>query len=93
MVRRPESTTRGLDRFQGVRSEQVRRRLGHENVSERRACRALGQPRSTQRYRPRKPDADRRLIAELRRLVGAYPYGNVAIQVGDDQPPFRLNCA
>jgi transposase InsO family protein len=51
--------------------------LGHETVSERRACRAVGQPRATQRYRPRRPDADRRLIAELRRLVEAYPrYGS-----------------
>ncbi len=57
--------------------EKVRRRLGHEKISERRACRALSQPRSTQRYRPRKLDADRRLIAELRRLVEAYPrYGS-----------------
>jgi len=46
-------------------------------VSERRACRALGQPRGTQRYRTERPDADRRLIAELRRLVEAYPrYGS-----------------
>jgi transposase InsO family protein len=37
----------------------------------------LGQPRATQRYRPRRPDADRRLIAELRRLVESYPrYGS-----------------
>jgi len=51
--------------------------LGHDRVSQRRACCALGQPRSTQRYRPRRPDADRRLIAELRRLVSAYPrYGS-----------------
>ncbi len=57
--------------------EKVRRRLGPEKISERRACRALGQPRSTQRYRPKKLDADRRLIAELRRLVEAYPrYGS-----------------
>ena len=51
--------------------------MGHEKVSERRACLALGQPRATQRYRPRRSDADRRLIAELRRLVEAYPrYGS-----------------
>ena len=31
--------------------ETVRDRLGHENVSGRRACRSLGQPRSPQRYR------------------------------------------
>ena len=51
--------------------------MGYEEVSERRACRALSQPRATQRYRPRRPDADRRLIAELRRLVESYPrYGS-----------------
>ena len=60
--------------------DSARRRLGHEKVSERRACKALGQPRSTQRYRPRKIDADRQLIAELRRLVEAYPrYGSVRV--------------
>jgi len=53
--------------------EKVRRRLGHEKVSERRACKALGQPRGTQRYAARRPDADRQLIAELRRLAESYP--------------------
>lgn len=57
--------------------EKVRRRLGQEKVSQRRACRALGQPRSTQQYRPKRPDMDRRLIAEMRRLVESYPrYGS-----------------
>jgi transposase InsO family protein len=57
--------------------EAVRRRLGHDKVSERRACKALGQPRSTQRYSAKKPDADRQLIAEMRRLSEAYPrYGS-----------------
>jgi hypothetical protein len=57
--------------------DSVRRRLGHDQVSERRACKALGQPRGTQRYRPRKPDADRQLIAAMRRLAEAYPrYGS-----------------
>ena len=46
-------------------------------MSERRACRALGQPRATQRYRRKGPDADRRLIVELRRLVETHPrYGS-----------------
>ena len=53
--------------------EKVRRRLGHDHVSERRVCRALDQPRSTQRYASKRPDADRRLIAELRRLADSYP--------------------
>ena len=57
--------------------ENVRRRLGEEEVSERRACRALGQPRSTQRYRPKRPDMDRRLLSEMRRLAESYPrYGS-----------------
>ena len=49
--------------------ETVRRRLGKETVSERHACKALGQPRSTQRYKPRRPDMDHRLLEEMRRLV------------------------
>ena len=53
--------------------EKVRRRLGPEKVSERRVCGALGQPRTTQRYRPRKVDADRLLIEQMRRLVESYP--------------------
>ena len=47
--------------------------MGHEKISERRACQALGQPRATQQYVPQKEDADRRLISELRRLVESYP--------------------
>lgn len=42
-------------------------------MSERRACVALGQPRATQRYHPRKIDADRQLIEQMRRLVESYP--------------------
>ncbi len=53
--------------------DSVRRRLGKDKVSERRACRALGQPRGTQRYRPKRPDMDRRLLDEMRRLVAEYP--------------------
>jgi len=57
--------------------QKVRRRLGHDRVSERRACKALGQCRATQRYRPKRLDADRRLIADMRRLVESYPrYGS-----------------
>ena len=57
--------------------EAVYRRLGNDKVSQRRACKALGQPRSTQRYRPKHPDADKRLITEMRRLVESYPrYGS-----------------
>ncbi len=57
--------------------ESVRHRLGHDKVSQRRACKALGQPRGTQRYQARQPDMDRRLLAEMRGLSEAYPrYGS-----------------
>jgi len=56
--------------------EGVRRRLGKDKVSERRTCRALGQPRSTHRYHPKRPDMDRLLLGEMRRLVDSWPrYG------------------
>ena len=51
----------------------MRRRLGHEKVSERRACKALAQPRSTQRYRLKQPAKDRSLIEAMRRIVDARP--------------------
>lgn len=37
-------------------------------VSERRACRVLGQNRSTQRYEPERPQVNEPLLAELRRI-------------------------
>ena len=52
---------------------EVQRGLG---VSERRACRALGQPRATQRYRPRPREFQRRLVRRMLELVGEHPrYG------------------
>ena len=60
-----------MDSFHGLRL------LGHDQVSDRRACEAMGQPRSRQRYKPKRPDADRQLIAEMRRLLEFYPrYGH-----------------
>jgi len=60
--------------------------------SERRLCRALGQPRSTQRYQAKRPDMDRQLIAQMHRLVELYPrYGSErvhALLVGLD---WRVN--
>ena len=53
--------------------EAVRRRLGHDKISERRACKALGQPRSTQRYKPRQPEKDRALIEAMREIVARRP--------------------
>ena len=42
-------------------------------VSERRACTTIRQPRATQRYRGRKRDKDAALVAELRRISAAHP--------------------
>lgn len=45
-------------------------------VSERRACRVLGQPRQTQRYRPRDSEQERRLVERVLALVREHPrYG------------------
>jgi putative transposase len=52
---------------------QVRRRLGPEEVSERRACRVLDQPRSTQRYQSRRPQDESRLLREMRALARRRP--------------------
>ena len=57
--------------------EHVRRRLG---VSERRACRVLKQPRTTQRYVPRRADDEHVLterIVNLAREYGRYGYRGV----------------
>ncbi len=42
------------------------------NVSERRACRVLGQPRSTQRRQPYVPDDEPRLVAQVVELASEY---------------------
>jgi len=45
-------------------------------VAQRRACRVIGQPRSTQRYTPRAPDRDRPLVQRMLELVRRHPrYG------------------
>lgn len=45
-------------------------------VSERRACRVVGHPRSTHRYAPERPAQDRALVARLCEIAGAHPrYG------------------
>ena len=45
-------------------------------VSERRACEVVAQPRSTQRYEPQEADDEGPLVARMLELVGAHPrYG------------------
>lgn len=53
--------------------DEVRRRLGPKRVSERRACRVLGQPRSTQRYRSRQRPDERSLLKEMRGITKRRP--------------------
>ncbi len=46
------------------------------DLSERRACRVLSQPRSTQRYELREPDRDRLLVKQMHEWVRQHPrYG------------------
>ena len=52
--------------------EWVRERLGAERVSERRACRVLGQVRSTQRRERHSPDDEARWVAEMVELATRY---------------------
>ncbi|MFT7633226.1 MAG: hypothetical protein ACI87E_004281 [Mariniblastus sp.] len=49
----------------------VRRRLGPNRGSERRACRVLSQSRSTQRYQRRLLDDEAALLCEMRKLCMA----------------------
>jgi putative transposase len=52
---------------------EVRCRLGPEQVSERRACRVLGQPRGTQRYARCRPADEEKLLSEMRRIARRRP--------------------
>ncbi len=59
----------------------MREVLGPDRVSRRRACKVLGQARSTQRRTPRVPDDEPRPVArmvELAREYGRYGYRRVA---------------
>ena len=50
----------------------VRKQLGRHRVSERRVCRVLGQPRSTQRRKPYVPHDEPKLVADMIRLATQY---------------------
>jgi len=51
----------------------VRQALGEDEVSERRACSVLGQPRRTQRYQAKLADDEPALIKRILALVGEHP--------------------
>ena len=67
--------------------ERVRDALGRAVVSERRACRVLGQVRSTQR-RERYPPGDEprllRRMVELATEYGRYGYRRIAAMLGEE---------
>lgn len=65
------------------------RKLG---VSERRACRALSQPRGSQRYVPQQDDQERRLVDRMLELVRQHPrYGYRRIWALLRAEGFRVN--
>jgi transposase InsO family protein len=67
--------------------EQVRDALGRDVVSERRACRVLGQVRSTQRRERYPPNEERRLLrrmVELAMEYGRYGYRRIAAMLREE---------
>ena len=65
----------------------VREQLGHHRVSERRACKVLGQARSTQRRRTIIPDDEPVLVDEIIRLAtqyGRYGYRTITDLLRND---------
>jgi putative transposase len=69
------------------RRQTVYRVMEEVEVSERRACRALGISRSTQRYARKVPDDEPRLIKEIVKLAlqyGRYGYRRVTEQLNRD---------
>jgi len=65
---------------------------GTTDVSERRACSVLRQPRATQRYQVKRIDKDKELIAAMRRLARKYPrYGYRMITAKLRQEGWQVN--
>lgn len=67
--------------------EHVRKALGKGTVSERRACRVLGQPRSTQRRTRHVPEDEPRLvrrIIELATRYGRYGYRRITMMLREE---------
>ena len=64
---------------------------GH-GVSERRACQVVRQPRSTQRYRPRKKDDEVMIVKKMHELVRRHPrYGYRRIHAMLRRLGFKIN--
>jgi putative transposase len=62
------------------------------NVSERRACKTISQPRMTQHYRPKRYEKDKLLRQEILKLAGKYPsYGYRMITKKLRQSGWQIN--
>ena len=65
----------------------ARNALGHDKVSERRACRVLGQPRSARRRQPQARSDEPRLLADMVELAtqyGRYGYRRITAMLRRD---------
>jgi putative transposase len=72
--------------------QHVRDALSHHQVSERRACQVLGQPRSTQRRQRHVPSDEPQLVRRMVALASEYGrYGYRRIAVLLRQEGFRVN--
>jgi putative transposase len=61
-------------------------------LSERRACEVIEQPRMTQRYEPKQPDKDKVLIADMKRIAKKHPrYGYRFITAKLRQAGWQVN--
>lgn len=61
-------------------------------TSERRACRVVGQPRSTQRRQPQRSESDRALVKRMRKLARKHPrYGYRRIHALLRREGWRVN--
>jgi len=59
-------------------------------VSERRACKVIGQPRMTQRYKTKQPNKDKALTAEIKKLANRhkrYGYRMITAKLRQDNWP------
>jgi transposase InsO family protein len=64
------------------------------DLSERRACKTLGQPRATQRHKGTKTDTDKPLVARMHELARQNPrYGYRRIHAMLDNEGFKLGGA
>ena len=71
---------------------EVRRRLGPERISERRACRVLGQSRGTQRYVRHRGADEVKLLEEMRRIARRRPrFGSPRIHDALEKRGWKVN--